>query len=202
MINDLAMFSFDDFSNKAISRHGWYVREGERVKALVGNDTIIGNGEQYPGILNYGRIDTGAGNDRIISAARLVGAALYNDGVISTGAGRDIIDVIIGGFEGKGKILLGDDNDTLKGFGYLTRAYGGTGTDKVLLASNDTGRKNTNKNIDEYLIRGNRIIGLNPFSEWAMLAKGFEQIGGVNGGLFDFKDGTITVDTNGIATFT
>ena len=153
-----------------------------------GNYTISGIGSDY-GILNAkleftttGLIDTGNGDDTIIGVGSSAG--ISNSGTITTRGGRDTVDALQGGFQGNGRILLGNLNDTLKGFGTGT-FKGGTGIDKILFGQGS------------YTVTGSTIVSggvsMNVFQ--------FEKIGGANGGLFNFRNGTLNVDNDGVATF-
>jgi len=64
-------------------------------------------------------------------------------------------------------------------------AFGGAGRDKILL---DEG---------VYTINGNTITS----GGVIMNVSEFERIGGINKGLFDFRDGTLTVNDRGFGTF-
>lgn len=147
----------------------------------AGNDKIIGIG----GISNKGFINTGIGNDTITAR----GGAIGNGGIIDTGAGDDTIDSLKGGFfSSGGKIILGSGNDTLKGYdtGFgACKYYGGTGKDKILFG------KGT------YNIDGTSIMS----GYSTMKVYEFEQVGGINGGLFDFRDGTLTVGSKGVGVY-
>jgi hypothetical protein len=151
----------------------------------AGNDKIIGIG----GISNKGFINTGIGNDTITAKS----GGINNEGIIDTGAGDDTIDSLKGGFfSSGGKIILGSGNDTLKGYEWYTgtgfgacKYYGGTGKDKILFG------KGT------YNINGASITS----GYSTMKVYEFEQIGGASGGLFTFRDGTLTVDSAGVGTF-
>lgn len=100
----------------------------------LGNDIITAkaNPSRGPGggvaIENYGTIDTGDGNDKIIASAGF--KAIRNFGSISTGNGDDVVDALLGGFGGNGFIDLGPGNDSLKGFGSGT-FLGGSGIDTL-----------------------------------------------------------------------
>jgi hypothetical protein len=92
------------------------------------------------GILNGGTIKTGSSNDvitgsgsgSIADSSLDLFAGIANFGGISTGAGTDTVDALVGGFTGDGLVDLGDDNDTLKGFG-SGFFDGGAGTDLLTL---------------------------------------------------------------------
>ena len=45
------------------------------------------------------------------------GYGIVNDGLIDMGKGKDVLDASRGGFSGNGLALLGDDDDTVRGFG-------------------------------------------------------------------------------------
>ena len=159
----------------------------------AGNDTITGistGGDlssSKTSIFNIGifndefTIDTGTGND-IVSGTGNFG--ISNTGTINTGAGNDTVSAIVGGFSGNGSIYLGTGNDTLTGFG-TGNFYGGTGTDKLLLGEGI------------YAISGSAIDS----GGASMNASQFEQIGGVNGGIFSYSDGIVIVNADGVASF-
>ena len=177
-----------------------YYEEGILSKVTIntgaGNDTITGsvggrgagisNGvEYYAGINSNGfKINTGAGNDTITGSAGCGGLGIYNDGTIYSGTGKDIVDALDGGFGGDGITNLGPDNDNLKGFG-SGNFYGGTGIDKILFGPGT------------YTVTGPTIVS----SSVIMNVSEFEQIGGANGGLFKYANGTLTVNSDGVATF-
>jgi hypothetical protein len=228
MASNLADFSFTNRSDTAISDDGWYVNPEVVVNARAGNDTITGTGIYNLGtintgtgndtitgirtgiltggtigIVNYGgTIDTGAGNDTITGNGishgiynsgtintgggrdTITGNGISNSGTINTGSGRDTVDALQGGFQGEGRIILGAQNDTLKGFGTGT-FKGGTGIDKILFGQGT------------YTITGPSIIS----DGVTMNVYEFEKIGGASGGLFNFMNGTLTVNSDGVATF-
>ena len=152
-----------------------------------GDDSIkaTGSGGDYGMVNNKrGQIIMGAGNDYIEVTSDRIFGSLQNDGTIDTGAGKDIVDALKGGFTGDGKTYLGSGNDTLKGFG-TGKFYGGTGVDIIRFGEGT------------YTISKSTIT----YGAAPMSAKQFEQIGGVNGGLFTFKDGILTVNAAGVGTF-
>jgi len=114
---------------------------GEGDDLLVGETWAVGplNGGVGPraGIVNYGLINTGDGNDHICGFSGTTAQdnkGIFNDGTIITGNGNDFIDALTGGFSGAGLTDLGVGDDTLVGFG-SGRFDGGSGIkDKVLLA--------------------------------------------------------------------
>ena len=150
-----------------------------------GNDIIKGTSSTGSGISNYGTINTGDGNDRITGTGG-TGSGIYNDddGTINTGDGNDIVDALEGGFDGDGTTYLDAGNDTLKGFG-TGNFYGGAGTDKLFFGEGT------------YVISGSTVV----FNGATMNVNQFEKIGGANGGLFTFQDGTLTVSSTGVGTF-
>jgi len=90
-----------------------------------------------------------------------------------------------GGFIGPiGKTYLRDGNDRFLGFG-TGEFYGGSGVDKILFGQGT------------YTISGSSIVS----GGVSMTVYEFEKIGGSNGGVFNFADGTLTVNANGVATF-
>lgn len=114
---------------------------GEGDDLLVGETWAVkqlnvGEGPRA-GIVNYGLINTGNGNDHICGFSGTTepdNKGIFNDGTIITGSGNDFIDALTGGFSGTGLTDLGLGEDTLVGFG-SGRFDGGSGIkDKVLLA--------------------------------------------------------------------
>ena len=156
-----------------------------KINTGEGDDTITGISARDLGIDNEGEgtINTGKGDDTItgISTREL---GISNDGKINTGKGDDLVNALEGGFGGIGNTYLGDNNDTLMGFG-TGSFYGGSGSDKVLFGEGT------------YTIRGLIITS----DGVTMSVNEFENIGGAYGGLFAFKDGTLTVDSKGVGTF-
>jgi hypothetical protein len=155
------------------------------------------NGDGGIGIKNEGCIDTGNGDDIItgiggqgrMGRLPLEAIAILNNGKIQTGRGDDIVDALVGGFAGTGTTALGAGDDTLIGFGSGS-FHGDDGSDRILLGAG------------QYKIEGTTIErtfgGGSPGP--IMNVFGFESIGGANGGLFAFADGTLTVDNSGMAT--
>ena len=180
---NLALFPFDNLANIATSSDGWCLEAGVLVDALAGDDTITGISTGDVGIDNEGTINTGKGDDTItgISTREL---GISNDGKINTGKGDDLVNALESGFGGIGNTYLGDNSDTLMGFG-TGSFYGGSGSDKVLFGEGT------------YTIRGLIITS----DGVTMSVNEFENIGGAYGGLFAFKDGTLTVDSKGVGTF-
>lgn len=173
-----------------------------------GNDIIVGIGTNFSGISNtftFSRdpmyINTGSGDDTIIgerngapSTLTNVGG-IHNEGIINTGDGRDTVTALKGGFTGGGTIDLGADNDTLKGF--ANPFYGSSGLQP-------RGNFNGGSGIDQILFdKGVYLVGENSISKKGygeMIISDFEQIGGVNGGLFSLTSGmTISVNAAGVA---
>lgn len=174
-------------------RAGIYNNRGT-IDTGAGNDIVTGispgaNIGISIGIFNRrsSTIDTGDGRDTITGINTGIGtesAGIYNNGLIDTGADDDIVDALDGGFRGSGTIRLGTGNDILKGFGSGT-FRGDNGLDRILLGEGN------------YTISGGTITS----DGVTMNVSGFEGIGGANGGLFGFADGTLVVDENGVATF-
>ena len=158
MTNNLKSFKFTNKADTAISVTGWEALEGVVIDALAGNDIIKGTSSTDSGI--------------------------FNNGTINTGAGKDIVDALEGGFDGNGTTYLDAGNDTLKGFG-TGNFYGGAGTDKLFFGEGT------------YVISGSTVV----FNGATMNVNQFEKIGGANGGLFTFQDGTLTVSSTGVGTF-
>lgn len=152
-------------------------------------------------------INTGRGNDTI------TGSSIANSGTIKTGAGKDVIDALKGGFRGIGdpdfdgpigKAYLGKGNDTLKGFGQGI-FYGGKGEDRICFGKGTyeiigtTIRSDYAKNCKDIYLGNGKYETQCVFT--VMNVNSFEQIGGTKGELFAFKNGTLNVDSNGVGTF-
>jgi len=84
------------------------------------------------GLAGSAGADGGAGADGDAGADGKQGAAIWNDGVVRTGLGRDTVNGTKGGFDGSGVYYLDGGGDTVKGFGNAT-FYGGAGTDSLVL---------------------------------------------------------------------
>jgi hypothetical protein len=97
-----------------------------------GNDIITGTSSSggYIGINNArdASIDTGDGDDTITAFG--TGDAIVNNGTINTGNGNDSIITSYGDFYSTGSVFLGDGTDYLKGFGDGS-FDGGNGTDTL-----------------------------------------------------------------------
>ena len=231
MALDLALFPFNNRSNTAASDEGWVSNtvvnaragndtiistntfnygienlRGGTINTGAGNDTITSTKRGNWGIINEGTINTGAGNDTITGNGLIAnggtintgrgndtitgigfGLGIYNDGIIDTGSGNDIVDALQGGFAGSaGTTNLGSGIDILKGFGTGTFNGGAGRRDKLRF---DEGT---------YVISGSTVV----LFGMTMNVFEFEKIGGVNGRLFDFRDGTLTVNSDGVAAFT
>ena len=114
---------------------------GEGDDLMVGETWAVNppNDGESPraGIVNYGLINTGNGNDHICGFSGTTeqsNKGIFNDGTIITGTGNDFIDALTGSFSGTGLTDLGHGDDTLVGFG-SGRFDGGSGPkDKLLLA--------------------------------------------------------------------
>ena len=87
-----------------------------------GNDNILGTGVGF-GISNRGRIGTGNGNDNILGTGNCVGifnSALDDLGIINTGRGNDnIIGLGTAGIVNFGTIDTGNGSDNISGTGDL-----------------------------------------------------------------------------------
>ena len=121
---NLKDFTFGNKSDSAISDLGWVINAGEVIQALDGSDTIIGSdiGGEF-GIVNFGALDTGAGNDVVTGSGG--GFGIFNQGsTLETGAGNDVVTGS-GGYFGifnQGSTLeTGAGNDVVTGWG---RDYG------------------------------------------------------------------------------
>lgn len=155
------------------------------------------NGDGGIGIKNEGCIDTGNGDDIITGIggqnregrAPLQGIAILNNGRINTGRGDDVVDALAGGFAGTGTTHLGAGNDAMIGFG-SGDFHGDDGSDKILLGAG------------QYQVVGSTIQRTFAGGLFGPIMNvfDFESIGGANGGLFAFGNGTLTVDGSGVAT--
>lgn len=123
--------------------------EDGTINTGTGNDIITGTGDDN-GIAigsfsgsssSKGTINTGDGNDVITGIG-----GIFNDslGIIDTGAGKDIVDALTGGFSGDGTTKLGNNADTLKGFG-SGFFEGGNGKDTLFF---DTGSYTVSDNVN------------------------------------------------------
>ena len=182
------------------------INNSDTIYTGEGNDIITGIGSNT-GIENSDMINTGAGDDTITGTGSDSGIYNEYDCTIYTGEGNDIVNALTGGFDGDGKTYLGFGNDTLKGFG-AGSFYGGTDTDKILFGegtyeiSTSYDRITYDEISDSYAYEiGDSYVVSNGVRGVEMYIFEFEQIGGANGGLFTFIDGTLTVDSAGIATF-
>lgn len=109
---------------------GIYVSKGSSILTGGGADTITGSGG-LDAVLETAPL----GSELTISQGSKGsgwGAGIHNDGRIDTGAGRDVLDALQGGFTGCGDYYLGDGNDQVRGFGDGT-FYGDAGFDSLLL---------------------------------------------------------------------
>ena len=154
-----------------------------------GRDSILGEGGREV-IINKGTIDGGTGDDTIKGEGkdtiRGIGTTgIIDSGLIDTGAGYDTIYGLNGGFAGPlGKTYLGAGNDRLLGFGE-GKFYGGSGLDKILFGQGT------------YTILGSNITSVGH----SMTVNEFEKIGGSKGGIFNYANGTLIVNANGVGTF-
>jgi hypothetical protein len=82
------------------------------LNAGEGNDIITGEGQEG-GLTNPGTLNTGDGND-IITGNGLPGIQNFDSGIINTGNGEDSI-ISSGGFFNYGQVFLGDGNDSING---------------------------------------------------------------------------------------
>lgn len=150
---------------------------GEGDDLLVGETWAVNqpNDGESPraGIVNYGLINTGDGNDHICGFSGTTAQAnkgIFNDGIIDTGDGDDIVDGITGGFAGSGVMNLGDGSDTLIGFGTGTFNAGVGYSDKLLLGDG------------VYSITKEDLVTTIVSNGVAMISTGFESISGNVGG--------------------
>jgi hypothetical protein len=166
-----------DFPAEGIDNYGVIDTE-------AGDDSILGRSASSAGLYNEKVIKTGDGNDVITGIGSTGVAGIVNLGKIIAGSGDDKVNAKAGGFGGNGTTDLGSGNDALIGFG-TGKFIGGKGTDKILLGDG------------VYRIEGG-LIALASGGSF-MKTNSFEKIGGVDGGLFNFADGLLTV-TGGVAT--
>lgn len=167
---------------------------GGFIDAGPGDDLVdIGDGAIFVGL---GSISMGDGDDRLVARGRL----RLGDGSLQMGSGDDIIDVGKGGLDlwdsEFDTIRLGGGNDRLIGFaappssefppnssGGFVR--GGKGQDTLVLSEG------------VYTITENRVSTVESYLNVA----GFNILEGMNGGRFNYAPGVLTVNENGIASF-
>jgi hypothetical protein len=119
------------------SDRDWGIYNGFRGIINTGNgeDSIVGitTGGDDAGILNFEQaaINTGSGDDTIVGNGAV---GIRNNGTINTGSGDDLVNALVGGFDGNGRILLGEGNDVVVGFG-SGNFNGGNGIDMLELAA-------------------------------------------------------------------
>ena len=147
------------------------------------------------GIVNYGTIDAGDGND-IVSGysgtSNATNIAILNEGIIRAGAGDDTVDALTGGFSGSGLIDLGEGNDTLIGFGTGRFDGGGsfnTNQRDTLLLGNGTYVCSLSSDLGGFLSLSQDSPVTHKSS--TMLLQGFERIGAASdpGTAIDFVAG-------------
>jgi len=103
------------------------VLNGETWAGKTGADLKAPADFPAAGIVNYGAIDTGEGDDRVVGQDATcdpsnprpssVNAGIINNGTITTGEGNDSVNALLGGFRGDGSTDLGLGDDILTGFG-------------------------------------------------------------------------------------
>ena len=198
--------------NRGGAPNGYWVMNSNAINTGEGDDQLSGRGNV--GIRNFSLLSTGDGKDRVLGFGGSIGiwneveidtgsgddyikgegswAGIANNGIINTGSGNDIVDAIKGGFrfeeknpenpKGSGIVDLGNDDDRILGFG-TGEFIGGDGSDIILLPE------------------GLYEIGANSITRsWdVMKVTGFEKVGGINGGVFDFTPGRIEIGSDGIA---
>jgi hypothetical protein len=140
--------------------------------------------------VTLGSVDTDEGNDRIVAYGRMAGIML-DEGVLSTGAGNDTVDVRKGGLAtGYHQtpyiaLNLGPGDDRFIGFtadpdpmDWTTqgpaKVRGGRGFDTLVLPPGT------------YQIQGDAVIG----ARNTLMAAGFEQLESLGGGSRPFADGS------------
>jgi hypothetical protein len=128
-----------------------------------GADTIIATGVLAQGFVNTSRINTDEGNDSILNHSA---SFFRNDGIVTCGAGSDVVDSLSKEFSGHGTLDLGTGNDFLKGFAAAdalnARFMGGIGIDTLILKAG--AYSVVRQAVDRYLI-GDRmnVIGFEQF---------------------------------------
>jgi hypothetical protein len=143
--------------------------------------------------VTLGSVDTAEGNDRVVAYGRMAGIVL-DEGVLSTGAGNDTVDVRKGGLAtGYHQtpyiaLNLGRGDDRFIGFAadpdpmdWTTQGpaqvRGGRGFDTLVLPPG------------LYQIQGDAVIG----ARNTLIAAGFEQLEALGGGSRPFADGSYQV---------
>jgi hypothetical protein len=191
------------------------VGEDSRVTTGAGNDVITAAGLTAGG----GFVGAGSGDDRLdVGDGRIfvsVGSVSMGDGDdwlvargglrlidagVDMGAGDDSVDVGTGGidlWDSEGDSLrLGSGNDRLIGFAAIPSAEfppsstggvvrGGRGKDSVVLSEG------------VYTVTADRVST----AETYLNVAGFNVLEGINGGRFSYAPGVLTVNQDGIASF-
>ena len=157
---DLGWYEFSSTS-EAVGNlmQGFYLGYGQSAHLMAGDDVTLSMSPAI-GIINFGTIDTGDGNDQVIGIGNYAG--IVNEGVISTGLNNDTIkgngDIygIINGT--RGTINTGGGGDTIKGTGSdagilnLGTIKTGAGRDNIIGVGNigiiNNGFINTNAGAD------------------------------------------------------
>ena len=168
------------------------IKLGGADDSITGKANNFNNKRTYGiSITSQGILKSGDGNDTITGKATSDAYneqkfGIFNNGKLLTGSGEDVVDALTGGFGGNGTTNLGNDNDTLMGFG-SGNFRGGSGEDKILLGEG------------MYWFNENEVTLMN--STLTMNISEFEKIGGFNSGIFAISNTikSLTVDANGDA---
>ena len=158
--------------NDSISLQGGLYNMGGGMFLGEGNDTLTLTPpkDDIPNraLVNTSILETGDGDDIITTSGFIDNDAVFGEGVINMGNGKDSL-IAEGGFEGSGNVFLGNGKDYLKGFG-SGNFNGGNAQDALELTSGSyiVGRSGTAVNFTkdsitmntsefEILIAGNTI---------------------------------------------
>lgn len=175
---------FTNQSDKVVSTVGWTVPLDATIYALNGNDIIAAGAN---GILNWGALKAGPGNDTIAGAGTDVdeGSGIENYGVVNAAMGNDTIagTETKGSFYGiynEGSLITGDGNDTVTGTGNSAGIY------NYEASSLDVG------NGDDTVTGSGIVSGIQNFGE-INTGDGSDIVDALNGGFDQDSFGTINL---------
>ncbi len=163
-----------------------------------GNDRIDIRGDMS--VNSYGGIGMGAGDDYL----RVQGVLKLDASIIRMGSGNDTMNLLAGGLDTSSvdefpTIDLGKGDDRFIGFASSfpdPDPFVRGAQDPILIG---------NKGIDT-IVLPTGVYTVTPTQISTRLASlrlgGFEVLEGINGGSFSYASGVLTVDNNGIASFT
>lgn len=225
-VSRIYLLAIDNRNGSLAMGKGADVVEVSKGPLVIGDDSFLSMGDGNDLIrarslyMNGASLETGAGDDRIDVGDGSVGLGFFDtlsmgdgddwliargglrvsESTLSMGAGDDIIDVGDGGIDlwsfDFDSIRLGSGNDRLIGFaaspasefpptssGGVVR--GGKGQDTLVLSEG------------VYTVTDNRVSTDDTYLNVA----GFNLLEGINGGRFAYAPGVLTVNENGVASF-